>query len=160
MTPAPRVKLSLDLACNETEARLFIALVIYLFDLENGPNARPQPSLDKAMGNNARAVIAEITPNLTDFGIEAIYDSNAAMLKVRDIDGKPNPSALSLILLWLFPTRLPIAFKVSSPIDPDKPIWTIVDRARIIVTDNEEAVQSALSAASSHVAAATTETFH
>lgn len=137
----PTIRLKLDLPCTERDALLFTALVIYLYQIERDPGAIPDRDLDEALGNNARAVIAAITSGLGDFGIESTYDRAASTLHIRDIDGKPNAAAISQALLSLFPTRLPIAFSVSSAVDPDKPVWTIVDHAKITVADNQARVR-------------------
>lgn len=53
------------------------------------------------------------------------------------IDGTPNLAALPVLLLWLYPDKLPIAYSVHVTERPDLSVWTIVGLNSIEITQHE-----------------------
>jgi hypothetical protein len=62
------------------------------------------------------------------------------------IDGRPNLGALPVLLLWLYPDKLPIAYSVHVTERPELPVWTIVGLNRIEITQHEGEVAARLQA--------------
>ena len=60
--------------------------------------------------------------------------------------GKPNLAALPVLLLWLYPDKLPIAYSVHVTERPDLAVWTIVGMNRIEITQHEDEVAARLEA--------------
>lgn len=47
------------------------------------------------------------------------------------VEGKPSLAALPVLLLWLYPDKLPIAYAVHLAASPEHAVWTIVGTQRI-----------------------------
>ena len=62
------------------------------------------------------------------------------------VDGRPNLAALPVLLLWLYPQKLPIAYSVHVTERPDLAVWTIVGLNRIEITQHEGEVAARLEA--------------
>ncbi|MBK8631936.1 MAG: hypothetical protein IPN84_17700 [Sphingomonadales bacterium] len=101
--------LAVEIACSQDEAKLFMDLVIYLWDRKNRPNPLPTPELDAAYNQKAAVTISQYCNHIDDFGIDCTYDAPAQILRLHDIEGAPDLSALAMVLIHLYPHRLPIA---------------------------------------------------
>lgn len=66
--------------------------------------------------------------------------------RLAAIDGKPNLAALPVLLLWLYPEKLPIAYSVHVTERPDLAVWTIVGLNRIEITRHGGEVAARLEA--------------
>ena len=55
-------------------------------------------------------------------------------------------AALPVLLLWLYPDKLPIAYSVHVTERPELPVWTIVGLNRIEITQHEGEVAARLQA--------------
>jgi hypothetical protein len=62
------------------------------------------------------------------------------------IDGRPNLAALPVLLLWLYPEKLPIAYSVHVTERPELAVWTIVSLQRIEITQHAGEVPARLEA--------------
>lgn len=68
------------------------------------------------------------------------------MLTLLGVDGRPNLAALPVLLLWLYPEKLPIAYSVHVTERPELAVWTIVGLSRIEITQHEGEVAARLEA--------------
>ena len=142
----PPVRLTLELACTREEAARFVAVLVFLHDHASDPAAEPGPELDGLFGPQARDTILGIVGHPMPLGLNARYDHVAGELVIADEDGAPNLAALPLLLLWLYPDKLPIAYSVHVTERPDLAVWTIVSLSRIEITQHEGEVAARLEA--------------
>lgn len=137
-------ELYLELDCSQEEAVLFYSLVIFLWDRKTDPRARAAPELDAVFDGDAAKIIADLTKDLDDFGIECLYDESIEKLTIMDIDRAPNLPVLARLLTRLYPHKLPIAIPFLKRDDPGKTIWTVVTAERTFATDDWEIASAAL----------------
>jgi hypothetical protein len=79
-------------------------------------------------------------------GITCRYDRDTGVLTLMAIDGRPNLAALPVLLLWLYPEKLPIAYSVHVTERPELAVWTIVSLQRIEITQHADEVPARLEA--------------
>ena len=79
-------------------------------------------------------------------GLNARYDHVAGELVIADEDGAPNLAALPLLLLWLYPDKLPLAWSMQMDGHPGEAVWTIVSLDRIEVLVDPARVRARLAA--------------
>ena len=137
-------ELYFELDCTPEDAGLFYALVMFLWDRRTDPRARPASELDDAFNGDAARIITDLTKDIDDFGIEGQYDVATEKLTIMDIDRKPNLSVLPLLLVQLYPEKLPIAFELAMPGDPAKAVWTVVPAEGTITTDDWDKARAEL----------------
>jgi hypothetical protein len=129
--------LAVEIACTQDEAKLFMDLVIYLWDRKNRPDPLPTPKLDAAFNQKAAVTIAKYCDHIDDFGIDCTYNARQQLLRLHDIDGAPDLSALAMVLMHLYPHRLPIAYALSDSEGRTPRVWTVLTGHSIIITDDE-----------------------
>ena len=142
----PPVRLTLELACTREEAARFVAVLVFLHDLGSDPATEPGPELDGLFGPQARDTILGIVGHPMPLGLNARYDHVAGQLVIADEDGAPNLAALPLLLLWLYPDKLPLAWSVHMDGHPGEAVWTIVSLDRIEVLVDPARVRARLAA--------------
>ena len=138
--------LSLEIACTSDEAARFAAVELLLADLAADPDALPPGELDAVFGANARETILGLVGHPEPLGVTCRYDRDAGVLTLLSVDGRPNLAALPVLLLWLYPEKLPIAYSVHVTERPDLAVWTIVSLQRIEITQNPDEVPARLEA--------------
>lgn len=138
--------LSLEIACTADEAARFGAVELFLADLAADPDAQPPGELDAVFGSNAKTAILGLVGHPEPLGITCGYDRDAGVLTLLSVDGRPNLAALPVLLLWLYPEKLPIAYSVHVTGRPDLAVWTIVSLQRIEITQNPDEVPARLEA--------------
>ena len=143
MTP---LSLSLEISCTRDEAARFVALEVFLDEVQTNPGAEPPSELDAVFGTNARAAILQLSGHPEPLGFTSRYDDIRAVLVFSTAEGRPNLAALPVLLLWLYPDKLPLAYSVSPMDSPDLAVWTIVGLSRIEITQDEAEVASRLAA--------------
>jgi hypothetical protein len=138
------------------EAARFAAVELFLADLASDPDAQPPGELDAVFGANAKPTILGLVGHPEPLGITCRYDRDTGVLTLLAIDGRPNLAALPVLLLWLYPEKLPIAYSVHVTERPDLAVWTIVSLQRIEITQHADEVPAPRSAArrSAHAAPA------
>ena len=130
----PSHTLSLELACTPEEAARFAAVELFLADLASDPAAQPPGELDAVFGAKARETILGLVGHPEPLGITCRYDRDTGVLTLWAINGRPNLAALPVLLLWLYPEKLPIAYSVHVTERPELAVWTIVSLPRIEIT--------------------------
>lgn len=138
--------LSLEIACTPEEAARFAAVELFLADLAVDPDAQPPGELDAVFGANAKPTLLSLVGHPEPLGITCRYDRDLGMLTLLGVDGRPNLAALPVLLLWLYPEKLPIAYSVHVTERPDLAVWTIVSLQRIEITQNPDEVPVRLEA--------------
>lgn len=136
--------LSLEIACTPDEAARFAAVELFLADLAANPLAQPPGELDAVFGAKAKQTILGLVGHPEPLGITCRYNRDTGLLKLIAIDGRPNLAALPVLLLWLYPEKLPIAYSVSVTERPDLAVWTIVSLHRIEITQHADEVSGRL----------------
>ena len=142
----PPVRLTLELACTREEAARFVAVLVFLHDLGSDPATEPGPELDGLFGPQARDTILGIVGHPMPLGLNARFDHRTGQLVIADEDGAPDLAALPVLLLWLYPDKLPIAYSVHVTERPELAVWTIVGLNRIEITQHEGEVAARLEA--------------
>ena len=142
----PPVRLTLELACTREEAARFVAVLVFLHDHATAAAAQPGPELDGLFGPQARDTILGIVGHPMPLGLNACYDHVAGQLVIADEDGAPNLAALPVLLLWLYPDKLPLAWSVHMDGHPDEAVWTIASLDRIEVLVDPAQVEARLAA--------------
>lgn len=140
------ITLTLELACTHEEAARFAAVELFLAEMAENAKAEPQPELDAVFGSKARETILGLAGHPQPLGITCRYDSEGGVMKLSATGGKPNLAALPVLLLWLYPDKLPIAYSVHVTERPDLAVWTIVGLNRIEITQHEGEVAARLEA--------------
>ena len=142
----PSHTLCLELACTREEAARFAAVELFLAELATDPAAQPPGELDAVFGANARETILGLVGHPEPLGITCRYDSDTGVMTLLASDGRPNLAALPVLLLWLYPEKLPIAYSVHVAKRPELAVWTIVSLQRIEITQHADEVPARLEA--------------
>lgn len=108
--------------------------------------AEPPAELDAIFGARSRETILGLAGHPQPLGITCRYDHEGGAMSLTAIDGKPNLAALPVLLLWLYPDKLPIAYSVHVTERPELSVWTIVGLNRIEITQHEGEVAARLQA--------------
>ena len=140
------ITLSFEIACTREEAARFAAIELFLAEVAEDANAQPPAELDGVFGANARETILGLIGYPEPLGITCQYDRDRGAMSLAAIDGKPNLAALPVLLLWLYPDKLPIAYSVHVTERPELAVWTIVGLNRIEITQHESEVAARLEA--------------
>jgi hypothetical protein len=135
------IKLTLKIPCTREEATRFVAILVFLYEFASDPAAQPGPELDEVFGEQAREAILTITGYPEPLGITALYDMGGGVLTVSDEDGIPNLNALQVLLMWLYPDKLPIAYCEHVNDRPDLSVETIVGINRSVTTQGMASVK-------------------
>ena len=106
----PAIHLSLDIPCTPEEAAWFAAVLVFLDDFARDPAALPGPELDGLFGEHPRETLLGIIGHPAPLGLTSRYDRAEAMLTITDDLGAPSLAALPVLLLWLYPDKLPLAY--------------------------------------------------
>jgi len=140
------ITLSLELACSRDEAARFAAVELFLADLASNPAAQPPGELDAVFGAKAKPTILGLVGHPEPLGITCRYDRDTGVMTLLAIDGRPNLAALPVLLLWLYPEKLPIAYSVHVTERPELAVWTIVSLQRIEIAQHAGEVPARLEA--------------
>lgn len=140
----PSHTLSCELACTREEAARFAAVELFLANLASDPAAQPPRELDAVFGANAKPTILGLVGHPEPLGITCRYDRDSGVMTLLAIDGRPNLAALPVLLLWLYPDKLPLAYSVHATDTPDLAVWTIVSLQRIEITQHADEVPARL----------------
>jgi len=140
------ITLTLELACTREEAARFAAVELFLAEVAENAEAEPPAELDAIFGARPRETILGLAGYPQPLGITCRYDSEGGVMKLAATGGKPNLAALPVLLLWLYPDKLPIAYSVHVTERPDLAVWTIVSLSRIEITQHEGEVAARLEA--------------
>lgn len=142
----PAIHLSLDIPCTPEEAARFAAVLVFLDDVARDPAALPGPELDGLFGEHPRETLVGIIGHPAPFGLTSLYDATAATLTITDDLGGPNLAAFAVLLFWLYPDKLPLAYAVHTANHPELAVWTIVSLSRIEITQDGDTVEARLAA--------------
>lgn len=148
------IHLALDIPCTRDEAARLIAVLIFLARLEADPDAKPGPELDRVFGANAREALLGIIGHPVPLGIDCRYDAETRLLSLADVEGRPNLAAVPVLLLWLYPDKLPLAYPVHTSARPWHKVWTLIGLNRIEITEDAASVETCLAALRSEPGAA------
>ena len=140
----PPITLSLQIACTREEAARFAAGELFLADYATNPHAQPSAELDAVFGANPLEAILGLVGHPVPFGITCRYDQGTGVLTIFDVAGAPNLAALPVLLLWLYPDKLPLAYCVRVAGDEARAVWTLVGLSRIVITQDESEVEPGL----------------
>ncbi|MFM7333243.1 MAG: hypothetical protein ACKO1H_02340 [Tabrizicola sp.] len=140
------ITLSLQIACTREEAARFAAVELFLAELECDPAAQPPADLDAVFGAKARDAILGLAGHPEPLGITCQFDPVAGVLTLSAIEGRPNLAALPVLLLWLYPDKLPIAYSVHVTERPELAVWTVVGMNRIEITQHADEVAARIEA--------------
>ena len=140
------ITLTLELACTREEAARFAAVELFLTEMSDDAEAEPPAELDAIFGLNPRETILGLAGHPQPLGITCRYDHDRGVMTLAATGGKPNLAALPVLLLWLYPDKLPIAYSVRVTERPDLAVWTIVGLNRIEITQHEGEVAARLEA--------------
>ncbi len=140
------ITLTFELACTREEAARFAAVELFLAEVAENAEAEPPAELDAVFGARPRKTILGLAGHPQPLGITCRYDSEGGVMTLAASDGKPNLAALPVLLLWLYPDKLPIAYSVHVTERPDLAVWTIVGLNRIEITQHESEVAARLEA--------------
>lgn len=140
------ITLSLQIACTREEAARFAAVELFLAELERDGEAQPSSELDAVFGANPKTAILGLVGHPEPLGITCQFDRHSGVLTFIAIDGRPNLAALPVLLLWLYPDKLPIAYSVHVTERPEHTVWTIVGMNRIEITQHADEVAARIEA--------------
>ena len=140
------ITLTFELACTREEAARFAAVELFLAEVAEDAEAEPPAELDAVFGARPRETILGLAGHPQSLGITCQYDREGGVMTLAAIDGTPNLAALPVLLLWLYPDKLPIAYSIHVTERPDRAVWTIVGMNRIEITQHEEEVVTRLEA--------------
>ena len=140
------ITLTLELVCTREEAARFDAVELFLADIAENAEAEPPAELDAIFGARPRETILGLAGHPQPLGITCRYDRERGVMALAASGGKPNLAALPVLLLWLYPDKLPIAYSVHVTEQPDLAVWTIVGLNRIEITQHEGEVAERLDA--------------
>lgn len=141
------IALALDLDCSREEAALFADLVAFLDRRKADPHACPGVALDRALGGAAKRILGAIADDIDDFGISCSYHPAQRRLTITDQDGAPNLGALPMLLVQLYPAKLPIAYRTTRPGSSHPPFWTVISLDRVLMTDDPDRLRRELAGA-------------
>lgn len=140
------ITLTLELACNRDDAARFAAVELFLAEMAENAEAEPPAELEAIFELNPRETILGLAGHPQPFGITCRYDRDKAVKTLAATGGQPNLAALPVLLLWLYPDTLPIAYSVHVTERPELAVWTIVGLNRIEITQHEGEVAARLEA--------------
>jgi len=140
------ITLTLELVCTREEAARFAAVELFLAEIAENAEAEPPAELEAVFGVKAREMILGLAGHPQPLGITCRYDRDKAVMTLAASGGTPNLAALPVLLLWLYPDKLPIAYSVHAAERPDLSVWTIVGLNRIEITQHEGEVAARLEA--------------
>lgn len=140
------ITLTLELACTREEAARFAAVELFLAEVAENAEAQPPAELEAVFGARPRETILGLAGHPQPLGFTCRYDRDKGVMTLAVIDGKPNLAALPVLLLWLYPEKLPIAYSVHVTERPELAVWTIVGLSRIEITQHEGEVAARLEA--------------
>ena len=140
------ITLTLELACTREEAARFAAVELFLAEVVEDAEAEPPAELDAIFGARPRETILGLAGHPQPLGITCRYDHDRGVMTLPAAGGTPNLAALPVLLLWLYPDKLPIAYSVHVTERPDLAVWTIVSLQRIEITQNPDEVPRRLEA--------------
>ncbi|KHS43740.1 MULTISPECIES: hypothetical protein [Novosphingobium] len=140
------ITLTLELACTREEAARFAAVELFLAEVAENAEAQPPAELEAVFGARPRETILGLAGHPQPLGFTCRYDRDKGVMTLAVIDGKPNLAALPVLLLWLYPEKLPIAYSVHVTERPELAVWTIVGLNRIEITQHEGEVAARLEA--------------
>jgi hypothetical protein len=140
------ITLTLELVCTREEAARFDAVELFLADIAENAEAEPPAELDAIFGARPRETILGLAGHPRPLGITCRYDRDRGVMTLAALGGKPNLAALPVLLLWLYPDKLPIAYSVHVTERPELAVWTIVGLNRIEITQHESEVAARLGA--------------
>ena len=138
--------LTLEITCTCEEAARFAAVELFLADLASDASAQPPGELDAVFGAKAKDTILGLVGHPEPLGITCQFDRYSGVLTLTAIDGRPNLAALPVLLLWLYPDKLPIAYSVHVTERPEHTVWTIVGMNRIEITQHADEVPARIEA--------------
>lgn len=134
------ITLTLELVCTCEEAARFAAVELFLAEVAENTEAEPPAELDTIFGARPRETILGLAGHPQPLGITCRYDRDKGVMTLAAFDGTPNLAALPVLLLWLYPDKLPIAYSVHVTERPERAVWTIVGLNRIEITQHEDEV--------------------
>lgn len=140
------ITLTLELACTREEAARFAAVELFLAEVAENAEAAPPAELEAVFGARPGETILGLAGHPQPLGITCRYDQDRGVMTLAASGGKPNLAALPVLLLWLYPDKLPIAYSVHVTERPELPVWTIVGLNRIEITQHEGEVAARLQA--------------
>ena len=140
------ITLTLELACTREEAARFAAVELFLAEMAENAEAEPPAELDAIFGARLRETILGLAGHPQPLGITCRYDRDRGVMTLAVTGGTPNLAALPVLLLWLYPGKLPIAYSVHVTERPELAVWTIVGLNRIEITQHESEVAARLEA--------------
>ncbi|WP_062344234.1 hypothetical protein, partial [Novosphingobium sp. CCH12-A3] len=106
------IKLTLELACTREEAARFAAVELFLAEVGEDAEAEPPAELDAIFGARSRETILGLAGHPQPLGITFRYGQDRGVMTLAAAGGTPNLAALPVLLLWLYPDKLPIAYSV------------------------------------------------
>ncbi len=130
--PMASITLSFALPCSRDEAARFAAVELFLDALATDADAQPPVELSDIFGLRAREAILALVGHPEPLGLTCRYDRSTGLLTLHAVEGRPNLAALPVLLVWLYPQKLPIAYSVH--VRPEHKVWTLVGLNRIEVT--------------------------
>lgn len=140
------IALQLEFDCTREDAALLEEVLVFLDRRRANPRARPGPELNAALGAAAARALCGIADDIADVGLACRFDPAAGKLAITDRDGAPNLGTLPLLLVQLFPGKLPLAYGISRPGSTNPPIWTVISEDGVAITDDPDGLRRALSA--------------
>jgi len=140
------ITLTFELACTREDAARFAAVELFLTEVAEDAEAEPPAELDAVFGARPRETILGLAGHPQPLGITCRYDHERGAMALAASGGKPNLAALPVLLLWLYPDKLPIAYSVHVTERPELAVWTIVGLNRIEITQHEGEVAARLEA--------------
>lgn len=140
------ITLTFELACTREEAARFAAVELFLAEMAEDAEAEPPAELDAVFGARPRETILGLAGHPQPLGITCRYDRDRGVMTLAASHGKPNLAALPVLLLWLYPDKLPIAYSVHVTERPELAVWTIVGLNRIEITQHEGEVAARVEA--------------
>ena len=141
------IHLALDIPCTRDEAARLSPCSSSSHELETDPDAEPGPELDATCSAQTRARRcsgSSATPCRS--GSTCRYDPATDLLTLTDVEGRPNLAAVPVLLLWLYPDKLPLAYAVHTAERPELKVWTMVGLNRIEITEDAASVETRLAA--------------
>ena len=70
------------------------------------------PELDGLFGEHPRETLLGLVGHPAPLGLTSLYGARSGSLTITDDLGAPNLAALPVLLLWLYPDKLPLAYAV------------------------------------------------
>lgn len=132
--PMASITLSFAMPCSRDEAARFAAVELLLDALATDPDAQAPVELSDIFGGRAREAILALVVHPEPLGLTCRYDRSTGLLTLHAVEGRPNLAALPVLLVWLYPQKLPIAYSVHVTERPEHKVWTLVGLNRIEVT--------------------------